>query len=70
MILESWEVQVPTNYSGQIALESGKPADIRLEYFEEGGGAEVHLWWSSPSTRREIVPTARSFAVPNWVKSR
>jgi PA14 domain/Glycosyl hydrolases family 2, sugar binding domain/Glycosyl hydrolases family 2, TIM barrel domain/Glycosyl hydrolases family 2 len=39
-----------------IALEAGRKYDIKIEYFEHFGGANLRLRWESPSQAKEIVP--------------
>jgi signal transduction histidine kinase/CheY-like chemotaxis protein/ligand-binding sensor domain-containing protein len=41
--------------SGRISL-SGGDHELRLEYFDQGGGGGCRLSWSSPTLRKEIVP--------------
>jgi PA14 domain len=47
--------------SGQITLTAGQQYDIRMEYFENGGGAVAKLKWSSPSQPKGIVPQGRLY---------
>jgi PA14 domain len=41
-----------------IMLNAGQPVDITMEYFENGGDANVRLLWSSPSEAKAVVPTS------------
>ena len=59
LVIDKWVPQGTTAWSGSLALTAGQAVPIVLEYFEDGGGAEAHLAWSSPSTPNEIVPTYR-----------
>jgi len=45
LIIDSWREQPATNYFGDIYLGEGNHA-LRVEYYEEGGGALVRVWWS------------------------
>lgn len=56
LVINSWVDQAPTEHSGAIALAAGATYDIRVEYYERGGGAVARLEWSSPSQPREVVP--------------
>jgi hypothetical protein len=58
-LINAWNFQAPTTYSGTIALEAGKSYDLRMEYFEAGYGAMCRLEWSSPSTPREVIPVSQ-----------
>jgi len=47
--------------SGSIALEAGIPVMVRIQYFDTGATASMHLRWSSPSQALQIIPQARLF---------
>ncbi|MEV0347556.1 PA14 domain-containing protein [Nonomuraea sp. NPDC050680] len=47
-----------------IALEAGKDYDIKVEYFEHFGGANLHLRWQSASQPKAAVPAA-AFTLPD-----
>ena len=42
-VVENWKPQSDTLSSGVVRLEAGKPARIRLEYFENVGGASLRF---------------------------
>lgn len=44
LVIDSWRVQPPTNYFGDIKLSPGNH-NIRVEYYEETGGAAIRLAW-------------------------
>ncbi len=56
LIIGRWVPQPPTETQGSIFMEAGKRYSIRLEYFEDAGGAACQLFWSSPGTNRAVVP--------------
>lgn len=56
LIIDRWVNQSPADRTGTIALVAGQRYSIRMDYFENGGGAVAQLSWSSPSQPREIVP--------------
>jgi hypothetical protein len=57
LIIDSWVDQAPTILlSPPINLVAGQLYGIRVEYYENGGGAMAQLYWQSPSTPRQIVP--------------
>jgi glucose/arabinose dehydrogenase len=64
LIIDHWVNQGPTEWSGAIALQAGQRYDLRMEYYENGGGATAQLSWSSPSTPKQIVPASRLFSLP------
>jgi len=44
-LIDDWVDHAPEYREGQIRLEAGKAYDIKLEYYEAGGGALVKLLW-------------------------
>ena len=61
LIIDNWTDHAPTENSGQIALVAGRRYDIKLEYYENGGGAVARMLWSSPSRAKEVVPSERLY---------
>lgn len=59
LIIDRWIDQAPTTYSATKALQAGQLYDVRLEFYENGGGAVSRLEWSSPSQARQVVPSIR-----------
>jgi len=58
-LIDDWTRDEPTENSGTIALEAGQPYAIRLEHFENGGGALIQLSWSSARQPKEIIPQSQ-----------
>ncbi|MEM1218630.1 MAG: PQQ-dependent sugar dehydrogenase [Bacteroidota bacterium] len=61
LIIDQWVPQPPTETQGEITLQGGERYSIKLEYFEEGGGAVVQLWWSSLRHPKQIIPTTQLY---------
>ncbi len=61
LLIDHWNEKGNTELAGAIALAAWHPVEIRLEYFDQGGPASVHLAWSSPSTPRQVVPREALF---------
>ena len=61
-VIDSWVDKSPTENSGTIALVGGLKANIKIEYYENGGGAVARLLWSSPSTPKAVVPQSRLYS--------
>jgi len=58
LIIDSWIEQGPTLHSSPaINLVAGQRYGVRVEYYENTGGAVAQLFWQSPSTPRQIVPS-------------
>ncbi|BDI29796.1 hypothetical protein CCAX7_18470 [Capsulimonas corticalis] len=61
LVIDKWIDDWGIDYTGQIALQAGKKYDIRIEYFEDGGGANVNLRWESPSQTLQVIPQSQLF---------
>jgi len=46
--LDIWEVGAARTRTFERELQAGKPVDIRIEYFDQGGGAVAKLAWRIP----------------------
>jgi hypothetical protein len=45
LVVDAWYgQQLPNDRWGDLVLDD-KPHRIKVEYFEDGGGAEAHVWW-------------------------
>ncbi|HEX7900880.1 MAG TPA: PQQ-dependent sugar dehydrogenase [Planctomycetota bacterium] len=58
-VINNWTLHGPTENSGTISLTSGRWYEIKMEFYENGGGAVATLSWSSPSRPKEIIPSSR-----------
>ena len=56
LIIDKWLNDWNVEYSGTITLVAGQKYDIKMEYFEESGGAGINFSWQSASQAKEIVP--------------
>lgn len=64
LIIDKFVDQAPTIHRGTVALEAGQRYDIRMDYYERGGGAVAKLSWSSDSQNLEVVPTSQLYSAP------
>jgi hypothetical protein len=48
-IIDQWHDQGPTEYTRDIDLSGGSHS-LKVEYYENSGGATVALWWDGPIT--------------------
>jgi hypothetical protein len=56
LIVDKWVDQGPTDTSSRtIYLEPGI-YPLRMEYYENTGGAVAHLYWQTPTLARAIIP--------------
>ncbi|HEX8500465.1 MAG TPA: S8 family serine peptidase [Pyrinomonadaceae bacterium] len=59
LVINNWTDHGWTTDAGTIALEAGVPTPIKMEFYENGGGAIAKLEWGSPSQAREIIPPSQ-----------
>ncbi len=62
VLVNNWVNQPPTSKSGTVALKAGVKYDIRLEYYQNTGGASVKLEWQSASQAKQIIPPDRLYS--------
>jgi hypothetical protein len=62
LIIDRWTNDWGVDYTGSLDLVGGQRYDIKVEYFNSGGGASAVLEWNSPSQKREVVPQGVLFA--------
>ncbi|PWJ59675.1 putative secreted protein (Por secretion system target) [Dyadobacter jejuensis] len=61
LLIDNWVDQGPTWKNGIISLTSGQKYNIKMEYYENGGGAQAQLFWEYPGQTEQIVPKVRLF---------
>ena len=64
LLIDNWTDHGPTDNSGSINLLAGQLYNIRMEYYENGGGAVAQLSWSSTFVPREFIPTSQLYPYP------
>ncbi len=62
LIIDQWNDHAPTIHTGTIALQAGILYDLRLEYYENTGGAVMQLSWQSASQSLQIIPRSQLYA--------
>gem|GEM_PF-1907478 len=66
--VDNWKDQGPTEVaSNPITLTAGLKYYIMVEYYENGGGAVVHVRWESASTPKDIIPATALTPAPSPV---
>ena len=66
-VINQWRNQAPTTYiSRRVWLDAGVTVPITVEYFEQGGGATMELYWRREGEQTEIIPTS---ALRPWSES-
>lgn len=63
LIIDEWHDQGTTELisTTTVRMETGEKYDIKLEYYEATGNAEVHLRWSAPGLSKEIIPSVQLY---------
>jgi GH43 family beta-xylosidase len=64
LLIDNWEPHETVVDQATINLSAGQKYDIRLEYFEQFGTAQIKLEWSSASQSRQVVPAAQLYTSP------
>jgi len=65
LLVDGWVDQAPTTYQGSITLKAQQLYNIRMDYSQDGGGAEAVLAWSSPSTPLAVIPQTQLYPFTN-----
>ncbi|WP_394825898.1 PA14 domain-containing protein [Pendulispora albinea] len=58
-IITNWVAGGLRENSGQISLNKGQRYLVRMEYFQDQGGAAAKLEWATPSSGRAVIPTSQ-----------
>jgi hypothetical protein len=61
LLIDNWTDHAPTENFGFIALQAGQLYEIKMEMYENGGGATATLAWSAPNVPREIIPSTQLY---------
>jgi hypothetical protein len=61
LLVDNWTNHAAVQNSGTIALAANQKYDIRLDYYERGGGATMRLSWAYPGQTTQVVPQSKLF---------
>jgi hypothetical protein len=63
LAIDKWVLQAPTSWnSGAINLTAGTKYNIKMEYYERGGGETARLNWDTPEVHSfQLIPQAYLF---------
>jgi glucose/arabinose dehydrogenase len=56
LLIDNWTDHAPTESSGGVVLSAGQRYAIRMDVYENVGGAMAKLLWSAPGLDKEVVP--------------
>ncbi len=60
LLVDNWTDHPPTENSNTLFLNAGQAYDLKVEYYENIGGAVAKLLWSAPGLAKEVVPASSS----------
>ena len=74
-IIDRWHDQGPTDHSGTMQLKAGATVALRMDYYENGGGAVARLRWQPPgASTASLIRLSGGFAAresrPSGLSSR
>lgn len=55
-VLADWRVHAPRTSTGRMTMRRGVRYAMRVDYFEQGGGARLKLEWQPPGGKRGPIP--------------
>lgn len=62
LLISIWGRANTSEYAGvPVTLQAGHKYDIQMDYMELTGGASTSLYWQSPSTAKQLIPTSQLF---------
>jgi GH43 family beta-xylosidase len=64
LLIDDWTPHVRRNQQGTIALQAGQRYDIRLDYFEGTGSAQIELSWASAHQPLQVIPATSLYESP------
>jgi hypothetical protein len=59
IVIENWTDHAPTEDHATVELVAGRAVNLKLEYYQGGGGATARLRWTRPDGVSETVPAGR-----------
>ncbi len=60
-VINNWTDHGSIQNSGSIKLNANQKYDLKLEYYNNKGGAVIQLSWKSPSQPLELIPQSRLY---------
>jgi beta-glucanase (GH16 family) len=61
LVVDAWVDKSSSEFAGSISLTAGRNYSINFQYYENGGGAQAELYWSSVCQAKEIIPQSQLF---------
>ncbi|HYE83331.1 MAG TPA: PA14 domain-containing protein [Clostridia bacterium] len=63
-LIDYWKPHSSKEGTAVVDLVAGEKCDIKIEYFNIMGDAEVKLYWSNPYEEKTIIPREQLFTTP------
>jgi GH43 family beta-xylosidase len=64
LLVDDWTAHAVRTRTGSLALVAGQRYDVRIEYYDNSGSAQMRLQWSSASQGLEAIPSSNLYASP------
>jgi hypothetical protein len=61
LVIDNWTDHAPAENSASVTLTAGQRYDLKLEYYENGGGAVAQLSWSHACESKRVIPAAQLY---------
>lgn len=68
LLIDNWTPHNSETDSASIDLFAGELRDIRIDYYEQYGAAEIKLEWLSASQPRQVVPSSQLYVSPEGLR--
>ena len=59
LVIDNFTDHAPTENSANVTFTAGQSYDVKVEFYERGGGAVARLSWQSPTIAKQVIPSAR-----------
>lgn len=61
LLIDKWQSQSGTEWTNAIDLQASTRYNIKLEYLQNKGKGQVHLYWYSASQPKQLIPSNRLY---------
>ena len=61
-VINNFTDHAPTENTGTYAMSGGQVYDVEMDFYQNGGGWESELLWSSTSTPKDFVPQSQLYS--------
>ncbi|TDU70794.1 putative Ig domain-containing protein [Prosthecobacter fusiformis] len=61
LVINQWNDHAPTNYAAAVNLTAGTAVPIKVEFYENAGGAVAMLYWNGPGMASQPITQWQSY---------